>query len=369
MIVGDGACYPGMEDDDNTNSDNSIGDGAQNDAAEVTDYNNDAPQQIDNKCVAVATCLASSSDHRKVVSHIFGRNKACTRELPQDLWIFWCRKHYQRKKYRAEKHENWHTTQLGLVHEQLDKFEDWGKIDTWTIALRKTEQIALDKENKDGIGYTNYISSCWERFLVPYLGANKSFAQIRDVLNVIENKFEEAEYKNRDVKHKTFPGVEFLPYVQQVKEAKKPTPKKESGYKKITLGHQSVFNRKTRANTNYIKEMAAKTGSPSKTLKTSRSRSASKNLQTPDPDTTAIKKRESPSTDNDTVHHKRKAVDHVSDSETPLTKRRRRRLTRGFDKHGSEGESSLLDNEVTKEEKDEEAKEGAVHEMSSRSTE
>ena len=41
-------------------------------------------------------------DHRKVVSHIFGRNKACTRKLPENLWRLWCRKHYQRFKYRAE---------------------------------------------------------------------------------------------------------------------------------------------------------------------------------------------------------------------------------------------------------------------------
>ena len=270
-------------------------------------------------------------------------------------------------KYRAEKHENWHTTQLGLVHTQLDTFEDWGKIHTWTIALRKTEKKALDEENKNGTGYTNHLSSCWERFLVPYLGANKSFAQIRAVLNVIANKFDEAEYKNREVKHKTFPGVEFLPYLRQAKEAKKPTPKKETGYKKITLDH---FRRKTHANTEYIRKMAAKKGSPAKTPKTSRSPSASKKLQTPDTDTnasTAIKKRETPATDNDTVPtKKRKAVDQGSDSEGPITKRRhRRRLTRGFEKHGSEEESSLLDDEVNEEKEDGEVEEeSGLHEMS-----
>ena len=231
--------------------------------------------------------------------------------------------------------------------------------------MRKTERNALDEENKSGTGYTNHLSSCWERFLVPYLGANKSFAQIRAVLTVIANKFDEAEYKNRDVKHKTFPGVEFLPYLQQAKEAKKPTPKKETGYKKITLDQ---FKRKTHANTEYIKKMAAKKGSPSKTSKSSRSPSASKKLQTPDTDTTAsaaIKKRETPATDNGTVHNKkRKAVDQVSDSEGPITKRRhRRRLTRGFEKHGSEEESSLLDDEVNEEDVEGE-EEGGPHEMS-----
>ena len=61
---------------------------------------------------------------------------------------------------------------------------------------------------------------------------------------------------------------------------------------------------------------------------------------------------------------KRKAVDQVSDSEGPLIKRRRhRRLTRGFEKHGSEGDSSFLDDEDNEEEV-EECKEGGVHEMS-----
>lgn len=55
----------------------------------------------------VSTCPANSGDHREVVSHIFGRNKACTRDLANDLWIYWCRKHYQRLKYRAEDSEGW----------------------------------------------------------------------------------------------------------------------------------------------------------------------------------------------------------------------------------------------------------------------
>ena len=114
------------------------------------------------------------------------------------------------------------------------------------------------------------------RCLAAWSSPPKTFSQVREVLTVIENKFKEAEYLNRDKKQKTFPGVEFLPSVQQIEEAKKPAPKKETGYKKITLG-QPAFNRKTRANNEYIKDMAAKQGSPSKTPKSSRSSSASKN--------------------------------------------------------------------------------------------
>ena len=91
--------------------------------------------------MAVPTCLANSGDHRKVVSHIFGRNKGRTRALPDHLWIYWCRKHYQRLKYRAEDTESWHTRQLGLVRTQLQTFENWGQVRSWDIDLRKAENL------------------------------------------------------------------------------------------------------------------------------------------------------------------------------------------------------------------------------------
>lgn len=306
-------------------------------AADITDADadDDASQHIDTKCVAVATCVANSGDHRKVVSHIFGRNKGCTRDLPNHLWIFWCRKHYQRFKYRAEDAENWHTIQLGLVRNQLQMFEDWGEVRTWTIALRKSEQDALAKENKNGVTTpTNYASSCWERFLVPHLGHNKTFAQIRQVLQVIEHKFNEAEYRNREKKSKMFPGVEFLPIVHKAKVIKKPALKKgEVAYKKITLD-QPAFNRKTRANS-LIKSMAAKqaegfnsrksSGTP---IKKSKSPDTAKAFNM-DPDSKALNKKRKSTTPST-------ATSPTPGSATPSSKRRR--LTRGYEKHGSDGE-------------------------------
>ncbi len=293
------------------------------DAAEITESDNDLSQQIDTKCVAVSTCVANSGDHRKVVSHIFGRNKTCTRELPDNLWIFWCRKHYQRFKYRAEDAENWHTIQLGLVRNQLQTFEDWGEIHSWTISLRKAEQDAIAKENRNGITYTNYISTCWERFLVPYLGANKTFAEVRQVLQVIERKFAEAEYVNRDKKLKSFPGVEFLPVVQRAKEVKKPAAKRgQVTYKKITLD-QPQFKSKNRANNEYIKIMAAK----------------KRQTSTPDSAGRSIKKERSPTLTDKPLQKKRKSSSPLNAA--PLTVQdktlptKRRRLTRGYEMHGS----------------------------------
>ena len=323
---------------------NSNADCLQIGGADIIDTDNDPPQHIDIKCMAVSTCVANSGDHRKVVSHIFGRNKACTRKLPKNLWILWCRKHYQRFKYRAEDAENWHTIQLGLVRNQLQTFEDWGGVRCWTISLRKAEQDALAKEKQNLVAHTNHVSVCWERFLLPYLGVNKTFAHVRQVLEVIDGKFNEAEYRKRDKKLKMFPGVEFLPVVQKAKEDQKPAAKKgEITYKKITLD-QPTFNRKNRANTEYIKEMAAKKREASNTPKSSGSPCEKENYPEIDNDAGASTtiKRETSITDNatdDPAGTKSKPVDITLDEHKALPTKRRR-LTRGYEKHGSDGEET-----------------------------
>ena len=345
------------------------------DGTGFTDTDDDTSQHIDKHCMAVSTCLANSGDHRKVVSHIFGRNKACTLALPQDLWIFWCRKHYQRMKYRAEDNANWHLRQMDLVRDQLQIFEDWGEVRSWIIALRKAEHIALSKENKeakmskDGVTNTNKANACWERFLVPYLGANKTFADIWEVLDVIQCKFEEEDYKKRDKKSKTFPGVEFLPTIHKAKEPKKPAPVTKgetatTAYKKITVD-QPAFQRRTRANAKYVKEKAARKSEGSKTPKTPKSsRTPPQKARSPESnavtDSPATPKREASTPNIGTVVHTdaaRDSVDMTYTSKgtnrislasilnaTPLADQhisksiKRRRLMRGYEKHGSDGE-------------------------------
>ena len=228
---------------------------------EITDTENDIPQQVDTKCMAVPTCVANSSDYRKIVSHIFGRNKNCTRQLPNNLWIFWCRKHYQRMKYRGLKGENWHTMQMALVRKQLQIFENWGNVQFWDIALRKAENKLIVKENGDTTTHDQQVSPCWERFLEPYLGENKTFDEVRQVLSVIEYKFHEPEYLNRAKERKVFPGVEFLASLSTAREVKEKKPAEKKGkapYKKITL-NQPTMIRKTQVNKD-IKKMAAKHG-------------------------------------------------------------------------------------------------------------
>ena len=332
----------------------------------IADTDDDTSQVIDELCEAVPTCVANSGDHRKVVSHIFGRNKTCTRDLPQDLWISWCRKHYQRLKYRAEGAEettDWRWRQMELVRDQLQIFEKWDKVRSWTIALRKAERIALAKMrkeakmNKDSVIDTNKQPLYWARFLVPYLGSNKTFAQVREVLDAIEHKFDE-EGKNKENKERLFPGVEFLPTIPKSKEITKPVPATNNGkaYRKITLD-QPAFKRKTKANAEYLKEQATKeadgTNTPTSSRPPSRKATSPDTGYQADSDTTSRQGTSTPDIDTialtDAPHspadktrtsktQKRNHLTPIPKAGTPKTNSlkqplKRRRLTRGYEKH------------------------------------
>jgi hypothetical protein len=83
---------------------------------------------------------------RKIVSHIFGRNKKPTQNIPDELWIWYCRKHYQRSKYTCS--NQWPQKQVDLVRLALDNFEKWGEILYWNVVLRKREQDRQERTRR-----------------------------------------------------------------------------------------------------------------------------------------------------------------------------------------------------------------------------
>ena len=93
-------------------------------------------------CQYTAKCNTGSRDYRKVISHIFGRNKKCTTQIPESCWIIYCRKHYQRTRYRTSKAEvkTYFNIQFDNLARQLTRMERWGGVRSWTIALRKKER-------------------------------------------------------------------------------------------------------------------------------------------------------------------------------------------------------------------------------------
>lgn len=85
--------------------------------------------------------------YRKVISHIFGRNKATTKLFPAYVWVHYCRKHYQRARYRADQ---WPFTQCELLLESLRRMEDWDGVESFKLTLRRREQLRVDKSDNAG---------------------------------------------------------------------------------------------------------------------------------------------------------------------------------------------------------------------------
>ena len=77
---------------------------------------------------------------RKVVSHVFGRNKAVTKIFPAKVWVHYCRKHYQRARYRADQ---WPFTQCDLLMESLHRMEEWNGVADFELTLRRREKIRV----------------------------------------------------------------------------------------------------------------------------------------------------------------------------------------------------------------------------------
>jgi hypothetical protein len=103
-------------------------------------------------CMYIADC-DTGSQLRKAISHIFGRNKMCTRLIPPSVWVHYCRKHYQRSRYRNPK--EFAKLQCDLVQLQIRRVHEWGLeneknarpgvVKDWGLAVRKREQKRLDE--------------------------------------------------------------------------------------------------------------------------------------------------------------------------------------------------------------------------------
>ncbi|KAL8866862.1 MAG: hypothetical protein Q9174_006034 [Haloplaca sp. 1 TL-2023] len=166
-------------------------------------------------------CTLSSGDHRKVVSHIFGRNKRCTHQIPEDCWIKYCRKHYQRQKYRCPK--DWYETQLLLIDHQLDKMETWGGITSWTINIRKRERDIIDAENNHLAQHGQLPNELTrERFLLPFVGSGKNYADVRAVVDAVDQECDDFKAAHPG-EIPSLPAFEFLPTID---ERRNPRPKR-----------------------------------------------------------------------------------------------------------------------------------------------
>lgn len=174
------------------------------------------------RCSYTEQCT-TGSPLRKVVSHIFGRNKLCTRQIPKGVWVHYCRKHYQRSRYRNPR--GFALLQCDLVRKQIDRLQLWGGVIDWMIKVRKREAERLNRENAelaaarfDGSALRSpqrrdhcnnqasnlTLTGSW-RWLVQCTGGEKCTAEILRILDRIEEEIARSG--------SNFPDVEILPNV------------------------------------------------------------------------------------------------------------------------------------------------------------
>ncbi|KFY27622.1 hypothetical protein V493_03389 [Pseudogymnoascus sp. VKM F-4281 (FW-2241)] len=170
----------------------------------------------------------TGSQPRKAVSHIFGRNKMCTRLIPEHVWVRYCRKHYQRSRYREPK--NWPRCQCDLVQKQIQRLEEWsaenerrgegGVVRSWGLAVRKREQKRLDdlalsnaRGGRGNIygGHYNGVDPSAPATAVPLwlrnlCGKTYSTLDIRDIFNRVHQELLSSPSP-------VFPDIEILPHI------------------------------------------------------------------------------------------------------------------------------------------------------------
>ncbi|CAH0053087.1 unnamed protein product [Clonostachys solani] len=158
---------------------------------------------------------------RKAISHFFGRNKACTLLIPNHVWVFFCRKHYQRTRYRNG--GLYAKTQIKLVREQATRIHDWSQkniakgrptyLKDWTFALRKREQERVDEAlmaqgapgNGAELDDTDTVADI-PRWVINSLGVGKTSDQVFELINRFRDELEAGRIDD-------LPEVEFLPNI------------------------------------------------------------------------------------------------------------------------------------------------------------
>lgn len=189
--------------------------------SEVVDQNVSADEpeaSLSWKCACVQDCNTGAGP-RKAVSHFFGRNKTCTLEIPNEVWVWYCRKHYQRTRYRHG--PGYGKTQAILVKDQMTKLQVWSDknlengqgpyIKGWTLALRKREQKHLDMVMGEAaaagedLSNVEFIANI-PRWIVERLGSGLSHDDVFAILARFQDEIQDGMYED-------LPEIEFLPEI------------------------------------------------------------------------------------------------------------------------------------------------------------
>ena len=171
-----------------------------------------------NRCMFVSNCNTGST-LRKAISHFFGRNKDCTKRIPKELWVYYCRKHYQRIRYRNAK--TYPLNQMDLVLWQMRRLQAWDmayqvtdqapRIEFWTFALRKREEKRLknqtgDSEESDAEQAATRDTPATPAWVKESVGGKYSTNQIIGMAQRLRDEIHNGQLGG-------IPEVEFLPQI------------------------------------------------------------------------------------------------------------------------------------------------------------
>ncbi|KAI0851288.1 hypothetical protein F5Y00DRAFT_259824 [Daldinia vernicosa] len=170
----------------------------------------------------------TGSTLRKAISHIFGRNKTCTRNIPTKVWVHYCRKHYQRSRYRNG--PEWADTQCELVQRQIRRVQEWsdenqrtgqpGVVKDWSLSMRKREKTRIEEksfkkrshreynEDEDDVIPDNAVlnGTAVPSWLRDRCGSGYTTAEIEEIVARMRNEIRE-NYSTQ------IPDIEILPNI------------------------------------------------------------------------------------------------------------------------------------------------------------
>lgn len=179
----------------------------------------DAPWQCGfAKCASGMTWLARNKGTdgqpvgRKVISNFFGRNKTSTKLIPDDVWHWMCRKHYQRDKYHSDNDagKNTATWTADVISDQLTRLKLWRPDATFSVRIMSAGQKRLnqwyatcrkhngDKDaalaatptptSKTATPEQNFPVQLLEHFDNTYVGEKKSYDHLEQIVEWVRQQ-------------------------------------------------------------------------------------------------------------------------------------------------------------------------------------
>ncbi|PYI30048.1 hypothetical protein BP00DRAFT_215855 [Aspergillus indologenus CBS 114.80] len=162
------------------------------------------------RCAYTRTCTTTTPGHpqhyRKLISHIFGRNKHSTKQIPAALWCcYYCRKHYQRARYRER--DTWALTQCFWVGQMLRRLQHLPDIVGFRVQLRLRQQ---QQQQHSQMGDKPVVPGWLVERIVSRNNEVWSFEETQKLVGR-EIRGWLLELRARNVAAGEFPDVEILP--------------------------------------------------------------------------------------------------------------------------------------------------------------